>query len=301
MVFNRVLGKCQFKLYNFLLMLSMIFCVGCNISKERTIFIGNSTLGRELSLVNGQWQTISIENTINNHKLYVNGPEFAITWGEWQKATSDDFVLSSYDFEKQNVIATLKNHKLGLQAEIIYTVVPDQPWLYKQIKFTNVSDKPFLLRTVELEHLKIQNEKVTYAVDPNFLLLSDWGQPVYLESLWFGVEFPAVRSSVTEDGFVFLRHHPGISLASGQSYLTKRAVIGAASQGKVKHSFMNYVLTLPRFQPAPKMNLYWNGFRVIKGPDRLDQNLKMIEFAKKLQVDERREIRQSEAATDCLV
>ena len=273
------------------LMFSFLYCFGYGFAGEKERVIGQSKLRRVLSLVDDRWCTVRFENKFNNQKLATEGPEFVLTWGEGQEVTSDDFTLLSVDVDGPNTTATLENNTLGLQAEIIYTVASEHPWLYKQIKFINMGTRPFLLRTVELEHLKVLVEKITYAVDPTFprrpdrIQLSDWGQPVYTQSLWFGVEFPAVRSSATTDGFIFLRHHPGISLAAGQSYLTKRAVMGAALRGKTREFFMDYVATLPHFQPAPQMRLNWNGFRVIKGPDRLRRNLEMLEHAKKLKAE----------------
>jgi len=279
---NCIHSNDNFKLTIFLLMLSFTFCFNSTLAGEKEIVVSNPSLGRILSLVDSRWRTIGIENKINHRKLATDGPEFILTWGEGQETTSDDFALLSVDSNNLRATATLENNTLGLQAQIIYTASPEHPWLYKQIRFTNTGTKPFLLRTVELEHLKIKNEKITYAVDANFPKLGDWGQPVYTESLWFGVEFVATRSSLTADGFVFLRHHPGIELESGQSYLTKKAIMGAATVNKVKNAFMDYVATLPPLQKAPQMNLYWNGFRVITPPDRLSKGLAMIDYARKL-------------------
>ena len=54
---------------------------------------------------------------------------------------------------------------LGIEAEITYSNAASQPWLYKQIRFTCFGQKAFLLRTVELEHMKVHGERVTYAVN----------------------------------------------------------------------------------------------------------------------------------------
>ena len=91
--------------------------------------------------------------------------------------------MISVDSNNVSTTATLENKTLGLQAQIVYTAALRHPWLYKQIKFTNTGTKPFLLRTVEVEHLKVSGEKITYAVNPSFPDLSDWGQPVYTQSL----------------------------------------------------------------------------------------------------------------------
>ena len=58
--------------------------------------------------------------------------------------------------------------------------------------------------------------------------------------------------------------------------------MGAAVTDRVKDAFMDYVATLPSRQKAPKMRLYWDGFRVITPPGRLNKGLAMIEYARKL-------------------
>ncbi len=217
---------------------------------------------RVLVEADGRLKTDRIVNRLTGKALQTSGPEFVITYADGQTATSDDFRVVALQGTDSGAVARLHHAELSLTAEITYTG-GKQLWAYKQIRFTNDGSERLLLRTVELEHLKVAEEKITFAVDRNFPQISDWGQPVYTESLWFGVEFPATRSSATEDGFIFLRHHPGIEIPPGESYQTKRAVLGAAESGRVKQAFMDYVATLPPRQKAPTMNLYWNGYLVV--------------------------------------
>jgi hypothetical protein len=261
---------------------------------------------------------VEVVNDVAGRTAPVTGPEFVLTWGQGDEVTSDAFELLSLDVLEKGATAKMRSDALGLEAQITYKTAAG-PWLYKEIRFTNRGRKSFLLRTVELEHLKVDNEKITYAVnykkpgvteemkvrveearrnwdigfrglqthtdlsaDHGFPKLGDWGQPVYTESLWFGVEFPATRSSATGDDVIFLRHHPGVELAPGDDYLGKRAVLGVAQVGRVREAFLDYVATLPPRGRGPEMHLYWNGFRVIKPPDRLGQGLKMLEYAKRL-------------------
>ncbi len=247
--------------------LVFFFCLSPAFAGNESAVISGDSIQRVLSTKDNILRTVEVNNKIAGQKISVSGPEFVITCGDGQELTSDEFKVVSLDSNAHSVIVRLLNESYGIQAEITYSDAQKAPLLYKQIRFTNKGTKPFLLRTVELEHLKINNEKVTYAVNANFPEISDWGQPVYTESLWFGVEFPATRSSVTSDGFIFLRHHPGTELGTGQSYLTKKAVLGAAAAGKVKEFFMDYVATLPPHKQVPQMKLYWDGFRVIIPPD----------------------------------
>lgn len=260
----------------------LLFCLNYGFAAERKVVVGGDRIERILSADNQKLRTTQIVNKIADRTLKTTGQEFVITYGDDEKITSDDFNLIAINSTANGTIATLKNNPLNLQAQISYTTADQQPWLYKQITFTNTGQSPFLLRTVEIEHLKIENEEITYSTDRDFPYISNWGQPVYTESLWFGVEFPATRSSATSDGFIFLRHHPGIELAPKQTYQTKRAVLGASALGKLDKTFMDYVRTLPQREDVPQMNNCWVGFLVIRPPDRTSKGLKMIEYVKKI-------------------
>ncbi|MBI4557493.1 MAG: NPCBM/NEW2 domain-containing protein [Candidatus Hydrogenedentes bacterium] len=229
--------------------------------------------------------TVEFRNEVAGRKLRTAGPEFVLTWGKGDTATSDDFHVRELKAFGTGVRAVLESRELGLRAELSYYPAADGPWIYKEVKLTNLGDQPFLLRTIEVEHLAVTDESIKFAVNPGFPLLGDWGQPVFTESLWFGLEFPAARSSATPDGVIFLRHYPGTEIAPGQSYTTKQAVIGAVRAGEIADGFQAYVGTLPQWNDVPKARIYWNGFRVIKPPNRLSQGLNMLEYARRLKED----------------
>lgn len=272
-----------------------IFVALCSTAYGTTseVMVQTPTMQRALTTVDGTLKTTGIQNRLTGKVLQTRGPEFVITYADGQTVTSDDFELRTLDRTETGAIAKLHNAALSLTAEITYTG-GKQLWAYKQIQFINTGKEALLLRTVELEHLKVAGEKITFAVKNTFPHLSDWGQPVYTESLWIGAEFPATKSSVTEDGYIFLRHHPGFEIAPGESYQTKRAVMGGAESGKanVKQSFMDYVATLPQKQPAPQMSLYWNGYLIVNTrtnysegvltPSRIDRAQKQFDSMKRM-------------------
>lgn len=281
--------------------------------------VSGSGIRRVISGARDRLRTKSIVNEVSKRELEISGSEFVLTWGAGDVATSDDFELVTLEETAGGVVAGLRNIDLGLAAEVSYTRAPGHPWLYKQIRFINNGEAPFLLRTIEVEHLDVLDEEITYAVNRNgekvtpdlearlekawrewdiglrilqgytdvsadhgFPRLGDWGQPVYTESLWFGVEFPATRSGARPDGAIFLRHHPGVELAPGGEYVSKRAVLGAAPVGDVKGAFFDYVATLPPRKKVPELHFYWNGFRVIRPPDRIGQAARALEYLEAL-------------------
>lgn len=262
-------------------MLIAVVVASC-VAQAQHVTVDGITLSRVLAVDAGRLYTVCIRNEPANRVVREQGPEFAITYGDGAMASSDDFTVLDTRADHDRATFVLEAAKLGLRATIEYAVAHDRPLLYKSITFTNMGAAPFLLRTVEVEHLAVVDEPVTYTVDPAFPSIGDWGQPVYTESLWFGVEFPATRSAATKDGVIALRHHPGVELGPGDSYTTKRGVIGAAAVNKAQSAFFDYVRTITPIPDPPRANIYWNGFRVIKPPNRLPQGLAMIEHAKRL-------------------
>jgi hypothetical protein len=262
-------------------MLSMAAAVMLASLSVIQVSVENDALRRGLQLDGEVLRTQVIENKQSGRTVRIAGPEFSITYGDGASLTSDAFDAGFLE-HSDRIVAELVHAELGLKAEITYQPDANGPWLYKTITFTNTGDKPFLLRSVDVDHLTAMDESVTYAVNPDFPALGDWGQPVFTESLWFGLAFPAARSSATVEGTIFLRHYPGIEIAPGASYTTKTAVIGAAAVGGVHDAFMDYVATITPHEQVPRANIYWNGFRVIKPPNRTPQGVAMVEYAKEL-------------------
>ena len=149
----------------------------------------------------------------------------------------------------------------------------------KWIRVTNTTPRAILLRWVDVEAFT-PGEAITYSVSPEFPQLGDWGQPVFMQHFFMGVEFPASRCAVQKDGSLQAREYPGVWLQPGASWSSHAGVLGASPSGQVEAAFMNYVGTLPPH--GPRAFIYWNGFRVIKPPDRTTQGLHMIQRAKEL-------------------
>ncbi len=132
---------------------------------------------RELAADSGCLRTIALRNDLAGRTLRVSGPEFVMTYGTGQPLTSDAFEVKSLERTPEGARAVLELADQRLRAEISYAVGKG-PWLYKQIVLTNLGTEPFLLRSIDVEHLTVVDEAVTYAVDPKLPALGDWGQPV---------------------------------------------------------------------------------------------------------------------------
>ena len=103
-------------------------------------------------------------------------------------------------------------------------------WLLKKIVplIMNCGAVIVTVYTADVEVLEPTGEALTYAVDinavgePTFGFNEAVGQPVFTDSLFFGLEFPHSLSGQDEAGRVRLRHFPGRSIAPGARWQSKR-------------------------------------------------------------------------------
>ncbi|MBN1419010.1 MAG: hypothetical protein JXP34_09555 [Planctomycetes bacterium] len=206
------------------------------------------------------------------------GPEFRLCVGETPR------VLASDGFRAES--AGAGSFRLAAPGAPVVTIAYAEDAaagiIRKTITVTNAGTAKRLLRWVEVESCA-PGRPITYAVDPSFPALGDWGQPVLADPLFFGIEFPAARSTALPDGSLQLREYPGVWLDPGASWTSHAAVVGCAASGTVEAAFLEYVAGISPHAPrVPRPFITWNGFRVIKPPDRTGQGLLMVERAKEL-------------------
>jgi len=92
---------------------------------------------------------------------------------------------------------------------------------------------------------------IKFAVAPEFPALGDWCQAVCADPFFFGIEFPAARSTATAEGAIELREYPGMRLEPGGCWTSHAAVAGCAASGSVESTFLKYVGGLDLEPPAP--------------------------------------------------
>ncbi len=207
------------------------------------------------------------------------GPEFKVCIGEKPRVFASD-TFDSRQIGPGEFLCT----RPGIEVRVHYVADPARKIVRKTLTVACPADgDPLLLRWLELESCR-PSQAITYAVSPKFPQLGDWGQPVYTKDFFFGIEFPASRSTATSEGALQLREYPGIRIMPGSSWTSDPAVLGCRGKnGTLADAFFEYVATLSPFAPnVPRAFIYWNGFRVVKPPDRLSQGLRMIERAREM-------------------
>ena len=263
----------------------IVFLLGC--SPAYALVAGNQSAGRDLQVQDGVLRTVSIHNEITKQAIPVDSDEFRLSIDGLPILTAKDFTAvsstpgSEINSDKQNSTGAaeynLKSEKFDIALTIRYTADVNKPYLRKTIRVTNLSQSPRLLRWIEVERFTANNETLEYSANPAFSSLTDYGQPVLLDSFWIGLEHPAANTAKDATGTVFLRHHPGKQIKQGETFESFPAVIGVSAKGASRQAFEEYVLQLKYYPGNPRVFFWWNGFRVIKPPERLSQGLLMVD------------------------
>lgn len=232
-------------------------CTAASAFASSEFKIGNDAGAREISVAGGRLHTIAVENHLSSARLMTEGEEFRIGWAGGQETTSSQFkfvrVLTS---TPKRLEVLLRLSKPALQARVFYWAEDRPPVLRKQVILEGDSGG-MIVRWLEVESIKFSGEKVTYSAyadspvelrkipaAPSTFSLPPVGQPVFLETAFLGLEFPAGYNWQHPDGSVRLKHYPGQAITPAKSLTSKIAVIGFSRPGLLADTFDDYILQL---------------------------------------------------------
>ncbi|MEA2063427.1 MAG: hypothetical protein U9P14_07005, partial [Gemmatimonadota bacterium] len=247
---------------------------------------GNQYLERCFELKNDTWRTTWLVNKRTGHTWRVSSDEFRIRavferLGYWAGAenpleiSASSCVLHSYRIEPEKdgtrrLIATYHweqglsdgtgentdSRSPGLDIEVFYTLARDEPYMRKTLRVSCPEPGLYFI-----EELAVENMTVAGAA----ALHQGFGQPVYTEEMFFGLEYPAGNNRVDEQKRLELFYYPGaeVGIRGVESY---SAVWGAARWMRTRAAFLDYVKDI-RIAPARPFLLY-NTWYDMRTPER---------------------------------
>ncbi len=200
---------------------------------------------REFKTTDGGFFASQILNKYSGMSLVPdgNGTEFVVRFVNGDEFSSKRLkVVDSY--WDDDVLCVEFAEKLGVAVKLKYWVHTDGKTLCKQLVLNQSNDEP--IEFVILENIGIINSKTHFSVDivegseiPAFQTIL--GQPFYIDSLFFGCEFPATDNRI--------RHGSGrvkyfIGKSVGANYQCPVTVIGAGKDNTlqdVQKAFFEYI------------------------------------------------------------
>jgi hypothetical protein len=127
----------------------------------------------------------------------------------------------------------------AMEIKVHYQTTGGQSYLFKWLEISNRSSETVHVQRATVDALEVAQN---WSNEPR---RGGPGQPVILNNEFFlGIEHPAGANEVRGGG-IALAHYPDNDVAPGATWLSKRAVLGAAAAGEsVEDAFRKYLLYL---------------------------------------------------------
>lgn len=245
---------------------------------EGRVTIGNEFLAREFSLTGGRVRTQMIVNKRTGPDgtriiPAAGSEEFIIHTLGTDSATSaipssalvlDDMQIAEEGRGGKRLVFRYKSFRHGAvdwQVNMVFTLEQGKHYMRKYLEITVPEPQRRLARLdyIDFEPMKLPGGYVTWThpemeqgvggVSGYYISL---GQPVYIQALFFGLEFPAAETEITSAGEVHIRYYSGKSFEAlaaegrvqGDVFSTWKAVTGAARSTDtdvIRTDFFSYI------------------------------------------------------------
>ena len=246
---------------------------------------GNKYLERCFQKTDHTWRTTWLVNKLTGHTWRTLSQEFRIRFtferlGYWAdrenplEISAEDCVLRGYRIEpadrgsrrlvigyhwEQGLLEGGSNTDRGspgLDIEVIYTLAEDKPYSRKQIRVSSPGGKLYFIEELALENMSVAGAEACH---------QGFGQPVYTDEMFFGLEYPAGDNSM-KHGRIELCYYPGVQVGP-EGLESHSAVWGAAPWQRTRAAFLDYLKDI-RVAPARPFLLY-NTWYDMRTPERV--------------------------------
>ena len=205
----------------------------------------SNRLKREFKITDEKFYASQIKNTYSGMNFVPdgNGTEFVVHFADGKELSSKGLPVEYSDYEADKLVFRFEESD-GLQITLKYWVHKDGNTVCKQIFIDQTDDR--VIDFIELENIGIINSKTHFGVDiveggeiPAFH--SMLGQPIYIDSLFFGCEFPATENRILH-GSATIRYFIGKPL--GKEFECPVTVMGGGKDNtlpSVRKAFYEYI------------------------------------------------------------
>lgn len=203
-------------------------------------------LQREFKVYEGNLYASQIRNTLSKMDFIPDGNsvEFLFRFTDGREFTSKGLKVAD-SFKENGKLSFTFEECMGITVTLSFWSGNDGNTLKKQISFVQSDEK--VIDYILLEHIGIINSKTHFSVpvDVQGNELSAYhsalGQPFYIDSLFFGCEFPATMNNI-EYGIGQVKYYLGRNI--GGKFECPVSVVGGARSNMmvdVQKSFFDYI------------------------------------------------------------
>lgn len=202
-------------------------------------------LKREFKNTDGNFYASQIVNSYSSMNFIPdgNGSEFVVRFVDGNEFSSKGLRVENAGYDNDVLVFTFEEY-MGVQVTLKYWIHRDGNTICKQVVLNQRTDEA--VDYVDLESVGIINSKTHFSVDVvEGGQISDFhamlGQPVYVDSLFFGCEFPATENRIIH-GNATVRYYVGHSV--GKNFECPVTVMGAGPDNTligVRNAFYEYI------------------------------------------------------------
>ena len=205
----------------------------------------SNRLKREFKITDGKLYASQIVNKYSGMSFVPdgNGSEFVVHFADGEAFSSKSLTVANAGFDGDRLVFSFEEYA-GLQISLEYWVHKDKNTVCKQIIINQSDDR--VVDCIQLESVGIINSKTNFGVEsvegseiPPFQ--AALGQPVYVDSLFFGCEFPATENRIIH-ARACVRYYIGHSL--GKNFACPVTVMGGGRDNTLvgmKKAFFEYI------------------------------------------------------------
>ncbi len=249
-----------------LILIALIGICGASVQKttiteneSNTIRVGNPFIEIVFHQSRGTLTPVSLVNKISQTRYPLGGDFFEVLIHypgaeitpdpeTPSRLTMGTMIFNGWESTQENLNVQNRFHFSGKDVDIFLTLgIPtDKPFFHTGLEIINLgSDQLFLEKAIVLS-LNLGGAQLT---------LGGFGQPVYGEDIFFGVEYPSAYNEFIAPDNIICWHRIGEVLPAGKSYQSQKTVVGVTPVGDVQSHFFDYIATL-RPRPDEPFLLY---------------------------------------------
>lgn len=205
----------------------------------------SNRLKREFKITNGNFYASQIYNKYSDMSLVPdgNGSEFTIHFADGEEFSAKGLPVIESSNENDRLRFVFAEH-MGVSVTVEYWVHADGNTICKQLTISQSDDR--VIDYAILDNIGIINSKTHFSVD----IMEDseidgvyasLGQPFYIDSLFFGCEFPATDNRIVH-GSGQIKYYIGKNV--GKAFSCPVAVMGGGKDNtiiEVRKAFFEYI------------------------------------------------------------
>ena len=212
---------------------------------DGSLAIGNDFLELQFTSADGRCAATGLVNKLAGRQIAIQTDGFSLGIEGRNPLVAADFKLKSALDEPisqgRRLVLRFESANPGVELDVIYELGDGDHFLRRKLEAS--VKEPLALRQVDVWLAGLDAE----------CSHQGFGEPVFLDDTFWGLEFPGGHNHFTE-GLVKLTQFPGRTVAD--RFVSKTAVLGVAEPGRVARRFLRYVETF-RITPQ-KTSLFVN-------------------------------------------